>query len=70
MPIDDNEGATMTMYKIIDRRTGERASQNSYGPLWYAHFTIVAWRIRDRKGKRQDVHDLIPWLAIAVEDGK
>jgi hypothetical protein len=66
MSDDDRE----TRYKIIDRRTGRRASQASYGPIMYAHATIVGWRQRDRAGKRQDVHDQIPHLAIAVEDGR
>lgn len=66
--IDDPERATN--YKIIDRRTGRRVSMASYGPLWLTHATIVSWRERDRRGKRPDIHDLIPHLAIAVEDWK
>ena len=60
--------ASYTRYKIIDRRTGKRVSQGTYGPLWYAHGTIVGWRKRDRQGLRNDIHDLIPFLAIAIED--
>ena len=56
-----------TAYKIIDRRTGKRVSEATYGPLWLAHATIVGWRVRDRRGKRPDVHDLIPHLACAIE---
>lgn len=57
-----------TSYMIIDRRTGRRASQASYGPLWLAHLTIVDWRRRDAGGRRPDVHELIPYLALAIED--
>ena len=57
-----------TRYKIIDRRNGKRVGIGTYGPLWYAHGQTVAWRKRDRRGLRRDIHDLIPFLAIAIED--
>ena len=57
-----------TTYKIIDRRTGKRVSQGTYGPLWLAHQTIIGWRRRDRRGQRRDIHELIPFLALAIED--
>jgi len=67
--VADEDDDEETRYKIVDRRTGKRVSQSTFAPIMYAHDAIVGYRNRDRRGLRPDLHELIPHLAIAVEDG-
>lgn len=56
-----------TKYKWIDRRTGERVSITCCDSVMYAQQFIAAMRARDRRGGRPDLHELIPHLAIAID---
>jgi hypothetical protein len=48
------------------REPGKRCGIASYPTREYAERMIEAWRDRDRRGGRPDIHELMPHL-IAVE---
>jgi hypothetical protein len=54
------------MWHIVDERTGRRASVAAYSTRESAEAQIERWRERDRRGVRQDVHELMPHLAAAL----
>lgn len=57
----------LAAWHIEDGRTpGKRAGVASYPSRESAERTIEGWRERDRRGGRQDIHELMPYL-VAVE---
>lgn len=47
-----------------DRRTGKRVSVTSTPSRESAEQQLEHWRERDRRGKRPDLHDLMPHLEV------
>lgn len=47
-----------------DSRDGHRVSASSCLTREYAEQQLEAWRARDRRGKRPDLHDLMPHLEV------
>jgi hypothetical protein len=45
-----------------DARTGERVSVSVCRTREYAERELEGWRARDRRGKRPDLHELMPFL--------
>lgn len=56
----------MTWHVEDARQQGRWASIASYATEDQANRQIAAWRARDARGKRPDIHQLMPHL-IAVE---
>jgi hypothetical protein len=50
------------VWGYFDARTGARVSVTSAFTREQAERQIEEWRERDRKGKRPDIHDLMPHL--------
>lgn len=50
------------LWIVVDRRTGKRVTSVSFFSQEQADKQIEAWIERDKKGKRQDIHDIIPFL--------
>lgn len=55
------------MWHIEDSRTHARATIAAFPSEVSALLQIARWRARDAKGKRPDMHDVMPHL-VAVED--
>lgn len=57
----------LASWHIEDSRTpGKRVGIASYPSREIAEDQIAAWRERDRRGGRPDIHELMPYL-VAVE---
>jgi hypothetical protein len=57
----------LAAWHIEDSRTpGKRAGIASYPSFLSAAATIEAWRQRDARGGRPDIHELMPYL-VAIE---
>jgi hypothetical protein len=60
-----HERGSMTeaeFWVIIDARTEARAGISSYPTRESAERQIAAWRARDARGGRPDIHELMPHL--------
>jgi hypothetical protein len=58
------------IWRIVDSRTDVPVSIAAFGTERQALQQIEGWRERDRRGKRQDVHDVMPHLkARRLKDG-
>ena len=53
------------LWHIADSRTGKRVSVAAYLSKAGAERQIKAWQERDLRGKRPDIHELMPYL-VAV----
>lgn len=49
-------------WTIVDSRTGQPVTVTSFFTEEGALEQIESWRERDRRGKRPDVHDMMPYL--------
>lgn len=58
----DNQRVPIAIWTIADSRTGERATVMTYPNRASAERQIEAWRERDRRGRRTDVHEMMPYL--------
>lgn len=47
-----------------DRRNGARVSMTSTVTREQAESELENWRIRDRRGGRPDLHDLMPFVEV------
>lgn len=53
-----------TVWILYDKRTGKRVASASYMTEQQGLDDIGYFRARDARGKRQDIHDLIPHLGV------
>jgi hypothetical protein len=49
-------------WTVFDKRTDRRCTNVSFPSKELADQQIAQWVERDKRGKRQDVHDLIPHM--------
>ena len=50
------------LWEAYDTRTGKSVSMAVYNTEEQVEAAIRAWRYRDSKGGRPDIHDLMPYL--------
>lgn len=52
------------LWEAYDMRSGRSVGMAVYNTEEQVLQAIEAWRARDRRGGRQDIHDLMPYLAV------
>jgi hypothetical protein len=50
------------LWTIVDSRTGQPVTISSYPSQASAERQIAAWRQRDARGGRPDIHESMPYL--------
>ena len=54
--------APEVLWEAYDTRSGKSVSMSVYNTEEQVLQAIEAWRARDRRGGRPDIHDLMPYL--------
>lgn len=57
--------AERELWTWADSRTGQRVSMTSTFTREQAERTLEAWRRRDARGGRPDLHEIMPFVEVA-----